>query len=84
MAMNIEKILNISAKEWFEITGKKPTEYQVLGVHAISRIASINDLKLEFPPEAEVVVGYTIRNITRPTAGCSEIYAYGTALIPKK
>ena len=82
MTIDLEKILSISAKEWFEITGKKPTEYKVLGVHAIFQFNSIDDLKLE-SPSAEVIVGYKTRIITTPNAGCSKIYVYGTALIPK-
>lgn len=88
MAINLERVLTISATEWFAISGKSPTEYRVMGIH--SNVGNMDFAMKQFaeavPSCAEVVVGY---KITSASAGHysnlrDSSYACGTALIPKK
>ncbi|MDP1695893.1 MAG: hypothetical protein Q8L29_03200 [archaeon] len=73
MAINIEKILTISATEWFEMNGKNPREYEARGVH--SDESKVPEALAEVvPSKAEVVVGYRYYGV----------YVAGTALIPIK
>jgi len=77
MAIDIEKILTISASEYVEMSGRSLRDYEASGVHT----SSINDIEKNFarlvPDGVEVVVGYRM--------SLSEGYAaaYGTALIRK-
>ncbi len=57
MTIGIEKILTISAKEWFEITGKNPNEYEAQGVHYDCMHSFPEDVLKKTPSEVEVVVG---------------------------
>jgi len=88
MAVDIEKILTISAREWFEMNEKKPSKYEARGVHHIGVMASsaLSDFAEKVPTEAEVVVGYRSTSATSGASGgmSAMTYYYGTALIPRK
>lgn len=81
MAISVEKILTISAKDWFEMMETPAKAYKPVGVHysTISGTGEVKDINKEFakivPDEADVVVNYYV---------FGERYAYGTALIPKR
>jgi len=89
----LEKILTISAREWYDMYGKKLDDYEAKGIHYEVYDMEFNkQLSKEFasqvPNNAEVVVAYKF--FTNPNGGniSSRIvprdYASGTALIPKK
>jgi hypothetical protein len=91
MTIDIEKILNISDKRWFELNDKNPNDYRLEGVHALIDLYSglVNNTKRviitfaeNVPENAENVVNYKVKLTANPT----HLFAYcmGTALIPKK
>jgi len=75
MAIELEKILTISASEYCEMNGKQLKDYLPKGVQGEPE-------NLQVPDDTEVVVSYQIRYAgTRTTI---HKYGMGTALIPKK
>ena len=87
MAIDVEKILTVSAKEWCEMNDKKLNEYEARGVHSDGGMRfRLEGFAKEVPTEAEVVIGY--RNTSAASGNSGNIgavmYSYGTALIPRK
>ncbi len=76
MAIDISKILTISASEYVESKSRKLSDYKYLGVH-LNTFEGIKDFSDKVPGIAEVVVGYFVTS--RRTF---ELHR-GTALIPK-
>jgi len=82
MSIELEKILTISAKEWFDATGKDPKNYEARGIHDYSNDSyPILSFSKAVPSDAEIVVKYQ-ENIRGFLLTCAN--AHGTALIPKK
>ena len=82
MAINIEKILTISARDWAEINGVRLRDYEAQGVHENSFIIDIlKKFSEKVPAEAEVVIDYRVSSAGDSTY--TRAYACGTALIPK-
>ena len=87
MTINIEKILAISATEWFKINKKEPTEYEVYGIHCEEFAQYVlREFVKKVPTEAEIVVNYGITSAPcgNPFNTSCYTHASGTALIPKK
>jgi hypothetical protein len=93
----LEKILTISAAEYCAIAGKDISEYtpvgvHVTGVHVYTGCKPADELSMEVPVEAEVVVGYQSRIYLGPfvegdigvNAKGYAFDAHGTALIRKQ
>jgi len=89
MAISLEKILTISADEWFKITNREVSNYKVKGVHIVISEHEADGVHSRFafqvPNDAEVVVSYRSDIVLAGTG--SYLYyraiASGTALIPK-
>ena len=90
-----EKILSISADEYFKMTGKNPRGYTPVGVHVAERCKSnffvdgynkVSDLfKNRIPENTEVVVGYSQTLIYNGEGASPERLSAtmdGTALVP--
>ena len=88
MAIDIERILTISATEWFGMNKKKPSEYEARGVHSRDECMSqvVREFAKRVPSEAEVVVEYRFSSATAGASGgmVAMVYASGTALILRK
>lgn len=87
MAISIEKILTISATEWFEMNDRKPSEYEARGVHNDGTMThGLEEFAEKVPTEAEVVIGYRSTSATSGSSGgmSAMTYRYGTVLIPRK
>lgn len=89
MAINIDKILTISARDYADLVGKKLEDYEAVGMHITEIISAgtmFERLTEEFASrvqkEVEVVVDY------KASIGGREYnfiyHVSGTALIPKK
>jgi len=94
MAIKLEKILTISATEWFSISGKSPGDFEAVGVHIggeeVSSIPTSNHCRNtitrfaeQVPDNTMVVVGYRVKMEGK---GYAEIHCErsGTALVSKK
>jgi len=88
MGINIEKILTISAGDWFKMNNKNPKDYKPVGIHTRTDCGdfdsfgeAIKDFSKETPKKTEVVVDYKAEII--PSVACYVAYLYGTALILK-
>ncbi|HLC53040.1 MAG TPA: hypothetical protein VJK03_00710 [Candidatus Nanoarchaeia archaeon] len=82
MAIDIERILTISATEWFGMNKKKPSEYEARGIHCHEDPYLVTEkFAKRVPSEAEVVVGY---RVSSSAAGHNPAIASGTALILRK
>lgn len=86
MGIDISKILTISSREWFEISGKNPTAYTAVGVHHYNLTKEVDtdftptkDFAEKVPEDAEVVVSY---KVNFDDAGHYE--ANGTAIIRRR
>lgn len=87
MAITTEKILTISAEDWFRMNNKEPYKYEARGVHSNGIMDSVLEkFAKEVPSESEVVVDYRLSSATCGTSGgmTEKTYACGTALIHKK
>jgi len=84
----LEKILNVTAREYCASVGKKLSDYDLVGVHA--RASTKEDLVEVFqnlvPNHAEIVVKYKPHYAVAATFFEKALVqqAEGTALIPKK
>jgi hypothetical protein len=71
MAIDIEKILTVTATEYCESVGKPLSDYLLVGVHGCHNIREFSE---EVPDGADVIVNH---RLDYPG------YHYGTALVPK-
>ena len=88
MAIDVEKILTISVREYCEMMNKQLNNYKPRGI--FSREGDISEFAKKVPNEAEVVIDYRYSS-----AGSTEsanlnwvssrfsYFQHGTALIPK-
>lgn len=100
MAINLDKILTISARDWCESEGRNLKDYKLIGVHALGNIeigwffetysgddkkSPKSQLSKRCPKEAVVVTDY-ISTISRSDR-CDAVMFYeanGIALIPRE
>jgi hypothetical protein len=83
MAIKLDKILTMSAKDYCEMQRKRLSDYKARGVHCYG---GINSFKNSVPNETEVIVDYKFSITSAVEKGRSIEnfeYASGTALIPK-
>ncbi|HUW43812.1 MAG TPA: hypothetical protein VMV95_02545 [Bacillota bacterium] len=76
MTFPLEKILTISAADWFLIKEKNPEDYVAKGIHSDGYPWN-EDFQKEIPENTEIIVNF---EICQGNLGASS----GTALIPKK
>ena len=88
----IEKILTISATEWFNISGGNPRCYDAVGVHDFYNGLGSHDVMLDFirkiPETSEVVVNYkqSLAGFASGPNNTENVFCVmaGTAIVPKK
>lgn len=85
MAISLDKILTISARDWAETERVDLRNYRAVGVHDFGARADMNSNFAEkVPSEASVVVDYRI-SLTYGGGSIAVSYASsGTALIPRE
>lgn len=85
MAISLDKVLTISAKEWFDITGNDKRNYEPIGVQVqfTNPQLSIHQVFADNTPNAEVVIAYQAFICRFCETGLYGI-AQGTALVRKK
>jgi len=85
MALDLSKILSVSAEAYAQSVEKKLNNYHLYGVHTIIRDSDItgklglNKFIEDCPTNTEVVVDYDMNSRVH-----HYLILYGTALIPKK
>jgi hypothetical protein len=87
MAISIDKVLSMSAKDWSTMTGKELKNYEAKGIHSDScMISALKEFAENVPKKAEVVVDYKFTSATEGSSGgmSAMMYCSGVALIPKR